>query len=261
MKTNLLVTLSAALLLSGGARAGDLRVGLKAEHATYLQFEPLNVILTVHNAGNEPFRFDADSEGAKSRLRFLVEHTRFEPLKPRDGAVFVWNLEVAPDETQHAMVDLTRHFDLQATGSYTIQALIEDGGKTFGSRKLAVNIVTGIEITSRARGIPGYTDRMRTYSLRYWPREKHEVLFLRVDEELASMNYGVFELGVLMRANKPVIKADRDGTVTIVHQSGTDHFTRTVFQSTASGVSFVDQTYHRANGTPYQVTPEPLKGE
>jgi len=236
-----------ALLLTGAARAG-LDVTLDLEHETCLQYEAVVAIVTVHN--------DTDSslvihKKSASRLFFVIERKRDELVSMINDEPPVRRLAVDPDETGRVLVDISRLYDVAATGRYFVRAVITRNGQRSESGRKVLKVVQGLELASVTKSVPGYADLDRTYKLRYWVRKDYEHLFLCVDEKESRLNYGVFELGRLVRVTEPLLEVDRKGNVIVVHQNGKDSHTRSVFKSERNGVTFVDQTYHLPDGKPY----------
>ena len=124
-------------------------------------------------------------------------------------------------------------------------------GVVFKSNVIELDVVEGFKIKSVDKNISGYIDKIRTYSLRYWKRGNAEHLFLRIDENDNHMNYGVYDLGKVIRVFDPILRVDSVDTVKVVHQLGRDCYKKTLFVSTPTGVSFVDQSYHLKSGAPY----------
>jgi hypothetical protein len=165
-------------------------------------------------------------------------------------------IEVEPGERQEVMIDISQPYGLARAGRYFVAARAQVNGRRYESNRLAFDVVPGIELASTTRSLPGYADLVRHYSLRYWDRDQREYLFLRVDGERGE-NYGLFELGPLIRVFPPGIDVDKFGNVKVVHQSGGNRFTHSTFISSRDGVRFVDQVFRRADGRDYRAGAEP----
>lgn len=244
--------LALLLLACPLAGRGQLELSLKAEHSALLQFEAMNLFLTVVNDWPHPFVVDAETESSDGVVDVdviredgkAVQRVRETPVVPL--------LRVAPEEKRELAIDVSRWFDVAGMGRYLVKARATRGRLEFESNMIMVEVVRGIELESRTRSLPGAEQELRTFSLRYWTRGKTERLFFRVDDPQNRENYGVFELGRLVRVFKPVLQVRHDGTVRILHQSGVDLYTRSVFNVLSDRVRFIDQTYHRDNGEPYE---------
>ena len=245
----------ALLLVAPGSAVAGLKLSLRPAHASVVRFESIPVFVKIVNDSGKVFatRGAGDAKGAEVTFvieradQRLVSRTRKEPMCEK--------FSLGPDEGREIMVDVSRWYEMASIGKYVVRAAVEWEGQSFLSDQVLLDVVNGIEVAEVEREVPGYPDRVRRYSLRYWPRESGEHLFLSVDEDRAHMNYGVFEVGTVLRVMRPAIEVDRAGKVRVTHQSGPDRVTRTLFESAPDGVVFVDQTYHNLDGSPYGVAP------
>jgi len=232
----------AALLLAWVpcARPAELAVFLRLEHDSVLQFEPLRAFVTIRNDSVRPFVLD---EGG-AELEFRIRKQNRREVAPRKDRPALARVRVAPGRQEELMIDLSPRYEVTAMGNYTVGAVVRWDGRAYRSADVLFDVVRGIEIAKAERTVFGYGDLVREYSLRYWPRDGREEIFLSVDEKPTGRNYGVFPLGRLIRIHEPAIKVDVEGNVVVVHQSAADRFTRTVLKSARHRVYFVDQTYH-----------------
>jgi hypothetical protein len=246
--------------------AQELALKLDLEYPSVLQYEAVNVFLHVRNESDTALIIEEGAEWNSSHLTFSVMRDRRTPVAVTGTRPLVTRLRVEPDQGKQVFADISESFDMVTPGKYSVAARVDWNGQTIESESRVVEVVRGIELTNVRRAVPGYPDLTRKYSLRYWPRAGTEWLFLTVDEEPTGMNYGVFALGKLVRVVAPVVKVDRMGKVVVVHQSGAQCMTRSVFVSTRQGVQGVDQTYHLPSGEPYpfvrdRQTPGPPRPE
>jgi hypothetical protein len=239
-----------------GVSLADLQVRLKLEHTSLLLFEPVNASVTIFNGSDYPFVIGKGETNGNARIEFSIEKKRDEVVSRINKRPLVSNFKLRPGEKGETMMDVSSWYDLRAEGRYTVIALAYLNGKAWASNKEIIDVVRGLEITSVTKDVPGYDDMERTYALRYWSREGKEFLFLCVDQENTGVNYGVVQLGQLVRVFIPVLEVDRLGNIKVLHQLSSDCYARSLFKSTRDGVEFVDQTYHLANGDPY-----PFKGK
>jgi len=229
----------------------DLLVRLRLEHTSLLLLEPVNASVTILNESEYPFVIGKDGTDKDTRIEFFIEKDRDKLASRINKHPLVTNLKIKPGEKGEALVDISSWYDIRAEGRYTVTAVAYLKGKAWASNKEIIDVVKGLEIASVTRNVPGYDEMERTYALRYWSRESKEFLFLCIDEEKTGMNYGVVQLGPLVRVFIPVLDVDRLGNIKVVHQSSSDCYVHSFFKSTRGGVKFVDQTYHLANGERY----------
>ncbi len=231
---------------------------MKLEHSVFLRFEDIRATITIYNDTDDPYIIDGVATRGESQLFFDVLY-KGDRLKPREGEPYVGRLLVLPDEKREVVIDLCDAYPLSREGRYFIKVVASQSGEVWESDATMIDIVPGMPIASTERMVAGYRDRLRRYSLRYWPREGHEALFLSVDEVKGGHNYGVFELGKLVRVRKPSIRVDRKGEVRVWHQTGSDRYLFSKLQSRPDSVMFVGQTSHREDGSPYVDEPDDIQ--
>ena len=246
-----------ALLWCPLGASGEVKVKLRLEYTSYLQYEPVNAYVTIENDSDYELFMGKTEKDGNSRIEFIVKKDKDEVVQRSEKRPILTNFRVKQGEKWEAMRDVSTWYNLTTMGRYTVRAVVYLNGQAWQSNVAMIDIVRGIEVASKTRSVPGYEDLVRTYSLRYWSRGGVEYLFLCVDEESTKLNYGIIELGPVVRVAKPVVEVDKNGNVIVVHQSSRDCYTRSVFKSTKSGVEFVDQKYLLENGAPY---PDKSKG-
>lgn len=227
------------------ARA-DLVITTAFEHSTLLQNEPVRVVVGVENEEDQAFVVPAED----TELDLMVTRANGDTVQRlMEGHRIVVQLNVKPGGREDFMVDVGDWYDLYTEGRYVVTVTATWSGRRYSSASTAIEVVRGLEISSESRSIRGYPDRRRTYSLRYWARERREYLFLMTEEKDGART--TFDLGPVIRYYKPEMTLDRDGALTVYHQSGPDRFTRSLFKVDAREVQFVDQSYFAADGKPY----------
>lgn len=221
---------------------GEVKVGLELEYADVLQFERVTVHVWIHNVSLSKMTISSENEKGSKLMLMVEKEGRLIALTTDE--IIKRDYIISPNETREIPVEFSSVCDITEMGRYLICAAIQIGDKMFMSKKKMLDVVNGIRLCSRRVPVKGVPDTMREYTLRYWPRKKETYLFLSVEEPDKSLNYGVFPLGPLLRVHEPLIEADDLGVVTIVHQSASDRYTRTVFRSDHDKVHFVDQSHY-----------------
>jgi hypothetical protein len=219
--------------------ADDIQLALRLEHRTVLQFEPLFAFLAVRNNGLQPFV--TPSPQGETAVRFVIVTRRGEPVPLLYDDPAIGKARVEAGRQRLFMRDLTRWYDVRSAGVYVITAELDWNGRTYCSERMMVDVVPGITVLDAENRVSAQPDRVRVYSLRYWPRGGMEQLFLRVDEPASGMNYGVFLLGPVVRVGKPRINFEATGRVVIRHQSDVGVDTHSAFVSTPEQVRFLEQ--------------------
>ncbi len=227
----------------------QIRIGLKVENKTVLQYEEIRAFITIYNDSQQTI-FINEEYGDFTVTASLLD-SRDEPKAVIRKSPLCKNLRIKPGEREVVMVNINRWFDFSKLQRYKLS--IDGGwrGVVFTSNAVDIDVVGGFEIKSLDKNIAGYVDKVRTYSLRYWKRGESEHLFLRIDENASHVNYGVYDLGKIIRVFDPILQVDAMDTVKVIQQIGRDCYKKTLFVSTPSIVSFVDQSYHLRSGAPY----------
>jgi hypothetical protein len=244
------------LILSGiclllPLRAGaQIRMELKLQHSVYLQYEPVMAALSINNDSDKPIVVHASETNANA-IRLEVRRQRDRPVERINDKPIVAELSLAPGSTKDIMVDLSQWYDLVAMGRYAVRGVVEHEGQTYETEDTAIDVVRGIDLANVSRRVTGAVTKIRAFSLRYWPREGKEYLFLCVTEEPGGLSYGVFPLGQVVRVFPPTIEVNREGTVQVVLQANKEYFSRCVFKSEPAGVTFVDQSFQARTVTPF----------
>lgn len=244
------------LLMTAVTSRADLKLSLKIDPSSAIQFETVNAYVSVYNDNDSLFILDVNDSNNVARAFFMVEKKPDGKVKVMDDRPPVRWIKIMPGEKHDFISDISLLYDLGQKGRYVIKAAIEVGKIRYESNPVIIDVVRGIEIASATRPVPGYPDVDRRYTLRYWTRDKREFLFLCIDEDEGKTSLGVFQLGTLLRVSKPALNLDRAGNVQVIHQTNRDCFIMSRFESNLDGVFFVDQSYHGADGKPYPMVRE-----
>jgi len=248
------VMLTASGLPSAGA-GGDLDLNLELEHTSLLLFEPLHAFARIENRTGEAFVAGDQDSGLLCTIRPVVQRMPDEDVPLLETRPRLEDVALTRDRAEIMHFELTKWYDLARTGKYVAWFEVVRRSNVYRSNRIVFDVVRGIELQRITRTVPGYSDLQWTYTLKYWARpdkgHSFEFLFLSVDDTDNGINYGIFQLGRIVRVFKPEIDIDPYGLVRVVHQTGPDCFARSTLAVSRSEVYFVDQTYHLANGTPY----------
>ena len=241
-----------ALFFAAGPCLGQVKVSLDVDHDSALRFEEVPLTLTIRNDTDGIFWLDQSHPARSGALAFVVETVRGRIVPGRRARPPVPYLVLEPGESRDVKVDLSLYCDLSQAGRYLVRAVVKDNsGNETVSQADVVDVVNGIELVKQTVDVPGAPGQRWEYSLRYWSRNKRERLFLSVDDSRNHINYGVFDLGPLMRVVKPRLVMRRDGTSTVIHQRAQGLYVRTNFTTSYRGVVMEGQTSHNADGSPY----------
>ncbi len=238
-----------AFLVVTGTAEAQIRIGLKMEHETLLQYETVKAFISIYNDSKQTLVIDKEY-GDFKLVPFLLNSSN-EPESLINKNPICSELRVRAGQKEVILVDISRWYNFSRMGRYRLEIQGLWKNVKFTSNVVDISVVGGFELGFVDKNLSGYTDKVRHYGLRYWKRGNAEHLFLRVDEPANRMNYGVYDLGKIIRFFTPIIKVDADDNVKVIHQTGRDCYKKTLFSSTPMGVTFVDQSYHLEDGTPY----------
>ncbi|MFO7871493.1 MAG: hypothetical protein R6V03_08690 [Kiritimatiellia bacterium] len=244
--------------------AQDIRIGIELDHNSVLEFENIPVLVSVYNQSDRAVVLeDSTSPSGKPDFRFRVYRKSPVPIERIREEPIAGGLRIPAGGWREIPVDVSRYYDFTSPGTYRLHCEIDWNGKTLASASKALDVIEGVKIKSIIRTMPEPFKSVRVYSLRYWKRAGREHLFLRVDEKGGVVNYGVMDLGPVIRVFAPYLAVDKNGRITVVHQSESTRYTRTVLQSTENGLKLLDRSHHLENGRPHpgirrrQPTPQP----
>jgi len=205
-------------------------LGLKGTmpYAEFVMGEAIPYTLLIDNHGASTFLVDDFGEGLNNKVELRMRKRRGDILDSKKGMPF-GEILVLPDKAQSYQADLTQWFTL-APGNYQVQAVVSRGEVVVATPLLDFSIVSGIEIGTLRRAIPGYDTMTRDYTLLYWPRKEQEILFLRVTEH-PSGETRMLQLGNVVRAEDPKVEFTDKGTLIVTHQTSLNVFIKTTIIS------------------------------
>lgn len=239
----------AIVLAVAGAVRADLAVTLNMEHVTLARMEQAMAFLTVSNRSMQVIVIDpAKSEGS-AQVDFRLREDGGRPVVRKDNAPIEALGVIEPGESRRFLVNLSRYFDLTALGGYIVEADVTWQGLRFPTHPLHMDVRNALQLASTTRMSPLKPGTILEYRLSYLAREQSEFLFVEVSEKPEGLHYGVMNLGPVVRVFSPVLDANAAGVVTVVHQSGTKRYTRSVLEVTDQGLRLVDQSYETMQGS------------
>ena len=248
-----IIAATAACFMFAGVCMGQSSLGLamKFEHTSLLQYEPVHAVVAVKNTTALPFEIGPADELSDTRLEIVVSNVSGRDVLRTDDNPPVKRLRIGGGQTREVMLDISKQFDLSRAGRYLCSVRVTWRGRVYESRDRMFEVVDGIVLVRKSAALETDPTISRTYTLRYWPRERGEYIFLRVDGEEGGYNYGVFELGPLIRVHAPTLEILPFGKLEVRHQSGIDRFSRSQFRVLHDQVFFLDQSYEQRDGGAY----------
>ena len=244
--TPLLIALLIALALP--TAHAQVRVKLEPEHNAFIVNEAVILKLTVINDTDIPLVFSETYSNSSMRLR--IRRSKANPALG-DFCPFTRELVIMPGKERTELIEAGEIYDFKRVGTYRMVAEVVYGDVRFSSREKLVDIVTGVEIASISRPLPGYVDTALTYSLRYWMRNHTEYLFLCAEDRMRKVWYGTFQLGPIVRFRDPEFEFESNHVLNILHQSGRERLSKSTLHISENGINFAQQTHWMPDGRPY----------
>jgi len=212
-----------ALLTVTSAQA-QVQFSFALPHAQVLQHEVLPVIVTVRNSGTTALK-------ARGEDAFVLGFEITDPdgvrKKMRSGAAPWVPPVIEPGREVTFTNDLQGLFHLERPEALAVAARLQAHGRTYATAKNFVEIQPGLELARIT--VPAADGSTRVAGLRVMNRQQRDRLFLRLDDESAGLCYGVIELGRYIRVGQPTLEVDGQGRVHILHLSGPNQFTHSVY--------------------------------
>ncbi|MCL1856173.1 MAG: hypothetical protein FWF84_00810 [Kiritimatiellaeota bacterium] len=237
MKKTLTVTV---LLTAIIAHANVLGLRGTLPHKEFVTGEAIAYTLKIENHGASAFLSDDYGEGLKNKVEIRMMTRSGTVLECKEGIPF-GEILVLPDTAQEYTADLTRWFTLPV-GNYFVQAVITRDGDAVAARMLDFAIVSGLEIGTVTRAVPGEDAATRDYTLLYWPRDDQEILFLRMTESPSGLSQ-LIQLGNVVRHITPTIAFPSKSTLVVTHQASQNLYIKTTIISEHSRFDILDREH------------------
>jgi len=235
----------ACLLGLAAPRRLDAQVGvsLALPFDKAARFEALDAAVSLHNRSGRMLALDG--EGAEGRFWLDVAGEDGRRVPRRDGAPLLPPASLMPGETRTFTVPVTRRFDLSRLGRYVLRAGVDEGGASFASPPVRLELAAGFELRRLAAGIPGAAGASREYVLFYLQKGGGENLYLRIEDRDQAV-YGAFDLGRLVRVRPPDLRVDESGNVHVLFQTLGMRFVHAA--TTPNGVPLFSRVYRGVRG-------------
>ncbi|MGN0845106.1 MAG: hypothetical protein ACI4QT_07800 [Kiritimatiellia bacterium] len=239
---------------TGASVSAVLSVQAKLSELEYVRGEDILLTVQIQNTGTSVFVVDDYGEYLKNKVSLVVREAESQRLlSPIQGetalAPVATELTVPPGDMREVTVNLSHLYDLSKHGRYQVTVLLERGAETAVSRILSFSLVEGIEIISARNAFSSDEAHSYTFTLLYWERSKRQDLFLRISDPARRNRIAAFvSLGPLVRVSDPTMTFQGTSSVTIVQQTGRDHYARTVLDISRLPVRVVDREDNLLSG-------------
>lgn len=210
-----------------------------------LQQEAVEIRLRISNRSAQTLTIDPEGE---TRLRFVVERRAGHALPPVADPLPYEAFDVEPGETAEVVINLASAFKLYDTGPYVVRAMLLHRGRYYEAPRALLDIAPGFQLKQITSGVPGREDAVRTYTLLTLSRGRGQSIFLRIEDPVRGLSYGVHELGRVLMMNEPELQTDAEGRAHTLHQSGPTRFSHSIY--TPEGRPLGQTFYTKGPGQP-----------
>jgi hypothetical protein len=212
-----------ALLAAVSAQA-QVQVKFSQARTLYLQYESIDLTLSLTNVSDAPVNLAASDEG-KSWLSFLVfnrggagEGSFVEQV--RDVAIDP--VRLLPGETKQVTVNIMPYYAIRSTGGYSAQAVVNIPGLApLMTGKLYFTVGKGEQVWKQETFNLGVK---RVYKLIRFLDVHDANLYLRVEEPDQNLVYSTVRLGRLVAFAEPAVEFDAAGNIHIVQVTGSHYY-------------------------------------
>lgn len=226
---------------------GQVHMGITLPRRSYVVGESIAATVVVQSQSPMPLVLGREHHNAELLLE-ISSNQGGRGRQPERKRV-QRDIVIMPGTTMRDIVEITSLYNFLGPGNYRLHAVLLHEGAGYLSATFAFDVVRGIEMRALRQMLPGYSDIELVYSFRYASREGREEAFMVIESPDGRSLFGTFALGPLLRLYQPVIRARADGTVAVVHQSGRNRFSRSIFRVDRGGAEFVEQRHFRSDGS------------
>lgn len=234
------------LLNLTGAMAAPLSVQLRCDKDTYLVYEAIPVVVSLHNYSGRTIQIDETDQ--RSSLEFVVtsESGQMIPAfgRPRFGQPVI----IPSGQTVSQTINLLPLFELRQRGTYRVRAVVRSETGIVESSPVRFTLINGRELWSQVVGLPvsdNEPEQYRTYVLVAGRGQRGDTLYVSVRDDPHSTVYSLVPLGDFLSTLQPQARVDHSGNLHVLFQNGPrsfgyvqiDPFARPVTQAAYSDFS------------------------
>ena len=216
----------------------EIKVDLKLCSSDYVSGERIRAIVDIANSSP-----DKISVGySNSEDFFFIEVFRASDMKQLQRVYkrdFVSRFRVDSSEGQKLETFLGDHYDLRDASRYLAKPVLVHDGVRYEGALRAFDVVEGIKIVGAMQMFANRRGLQREFSLCYWSRNHSEHLFLTAhDTGNSTKRWQTWDLGPMLRLEKPSVSILQTGEVVILHRLNQDQFVRSEFWSLPDALEF-----------------------
>jgi len=209
------------LLSLTGAMATPLSVQLRSDNETYLVYEAIPVIVSLHNYSGRTIQIDESDQ--KSSLDFVVTDESGQMMHAVGRPTLGQPVTIPPGQTVSQTINLLPLYEMRERGTYRIQGVVRSETGTVESLPLRISLINGRELWSQTVGLPvteGGPDQYRTFTLVAGRGRREDFLYVSVRDDAHSIVYSLVPLGNFLSTLQPRAEVDRNGNLHVLFQNG-----------------------------------------
>jgi len=224
--------------LSSFSATSEITVSLKLDGSDYVTGERIRGVVNIANPS--PERISVGYSNSKDV--FFIEvfrATDMSQLARVSNRQFVSRFRIDSSEGQKLETFLGDHYALREPSRYLAKPVLVHDGVRFEGAERAFDVVDGIRLTGALQIFKNRPGLQREFSLAYWSRNHSEHLFLlAADSGSSDRKWATWDLGPILRLDKPSLSILPNGEVVVLHRLNQDQFVRSEFWSLPDALEF-----------------------
>jgi hypothetical protein len=230
------------LLLQSSVSIAQIELSTRLDHNVYLQFEPVLARTSVKSSIGQAVVFNSET-GEGPRFYYRVNDDFGHQLPPLPDVKRPDPVLMPAQATIGFTNNMLHLYQLSKPGFFSIQPCVDWMGKTYAGEKQHIEVVVGREVMRVTGRVPS-DGTTRTYKILHINRKQQDHILLRIDDEEASLCYGVFSLGRSVMSEKTELVVDGNGNAHVLYKTAPtvfNHLTYTPFGALVENRSFGEE--------------------
>ena len=244
MKFCFRLTLAAAALAGwwSAPAVAQIELSTRLDHSVYLQFEPVIARTTVKSSIGQAVVFNSET-GDGPRFYYRVNDDFGHQMPPLPDIKRPDPVLMPAQASLTFTNNMLHYYQLSKPGFFSVQPCVDWMGKTYSGPKQHIEVVVGREVMRVTGRVPA-DGTTRTYKILHLNRKQQDYILLRIDDEDASLCYGVFSLGRSVMSEKTELVVDGSGNAHVLYKTAPtvfNHLTYSPFGSLIEKKSFGEE--------------------
>ncbi len=209
-----------ALLIGPVLARGQVTVSVGVPEPSYLVYEAAPVVVSVRNITGRTIELRGDD--TESWLSFVITDSGGRTV-PRTGRVpEAGTVLIPPGDTVRRTFNLTPLYELRERGTYRVRAEVTTEAIHAVSAPVKLTLLNGQEIWRQLVGLSraGHGEEYLHYLLLLKRGERETQLYISVQDDHASVVYGMYSLGTFVGLGQPTARVDARGNLHVLHRNG-----------------------------------------